>query len=300
MELEKMVLGTVQLGMDYGINNSIGKPTRQESLAILESAYEQGIRIFDTAFAYGDAEEIIGEFITTRKLDDQVQIISKLEPNCVPENSENVFDIVESKLRTSLSRLHLEVLDGYLLHTSPYIFRAEIVNALHRCKVKGLVKNIGVSIYEEAEALAAVRSPLIDYIQIPYSVFDQRLSQTDFFKLAKANGKKVFARTAFLQGLIFMAEEKIPDYLSGAKKYLKEFDTIINQYGISRLEAALMFSLSNPGIDDFVFGVDTIKQLNEIMSVAASLEYNSDCVATLLNKFLHIEKSVIFPSLWKK
>jgi len=295
-----MVLGTVQLGLKYGINNSHGQPSREEALGILERAYEQGIRMFDTAFSYGDAEEIIGEFITRRKLNGQVQIISKLEPNCVSEGSENVLSIVENGLRTSLRRIGREYIDGYLLHTSSYIFREEIVNALHQCKIKGLVKNIGVSIYEETEALAAVRSSLIDYIQIPYSVFDQRLNQTEFFQLAKANGKKVFARTAFLQGLIFMTDKEIPDSLSGAKEYLKEFDDIICRYGLSRLEAALAFSASQPGVDYIVFGVDTIEQLNETMSVAASLGEHFDCVAALRDRFLNIEKNIIFPSLWKK
>ncbi|OGN15889.1 MAG: hypothetical protein A3B99_01425 [Candidatus Yanofskybacteria bacterium RIFCSPHIGHO2_02_FULL_44_12b] len=300
MNISKMVLGTVQLGLKYGINNSHGQPSREEALGILERAYEQGIRMFDTAFSYGDAEEIIGEFITRRKLNGQVQIISKLEPNCVSEGSENVLSIVENGLRTSLRRIGREYIDGYLLHTSSYIFREEIVNALHQCKIKGLVKNIGVSIYEETEALAAVRSSLIDYIQIPYSVFDQRLNQTEFFQLAKANGKKVFARTAFLQGLIFMTDKEIPDSLSGAKEYLKEFDDIICRYGLSRLEAALAFSASQPGVDYIVFGVDTIEQLNETMSVAASLGEHFDCVAALRDRFLNIEKNIIFPSLWKK
>lgn len=300
MELTKIVLGTVQLGLDYGVNNVRGKPSRQESLAILDRAYEQGIRIFDTAFAYGDAEEIIGEFISARKLGGQIQIISKLEPNCVPQESKNAYEIIESKLRDSLHRLNRQTIDGYLLHTSPYIFRKEIVDALHRCKMNGLVKNIGVSIYEESEALAAASSPLIDYIQIPYSVFDQRLNTTDFFRLAKENGKKVFARTAFLQGLIFMAEEKIPDYASGVKKYLKEFDDIIRGYGLSRIQAALMFSASEPCIDYIVFGVDTIEQLTENINTMANLNYNADCVAELKDRFSNIEKSIIFPSLWKK
>src|SRR3989338_7667478 len=127
MNISKMVLGTVQLGLDYGINNPRGKPSKNESLAMLARAHEQGIRVFDTAFGYGDAEEIIGEFIMTKKLGDQARIISKLEPNCVPENSGDVLRIVESGLRASLRRLGRECIDGYLLHTSYYIFREEIV-----------------------------------------------------------------------------------------------------------------------------------------------------------------------------
>ncbi|MDO8577339.1 MAG: aldo/keto reductase [Candidatus Wildermuthbacteria bacterium] len=300
MKLANMVLGTVQLGLHYGISNSKGKPSRKESLAMLDHAYEQGIRVFDTAFAYGDAEEILGEFIASRNLADQVKIISKLEPNCVPENGADAVRVIEAKTRASLNRLGLKVLDGYLLHTPSYIFRQEIVNALHQCKSKGLVRHIGVSIYQEDEALAAARSPLIDYIQVPYSIFDQRLDQTEFFQLAKANGKKVFARTAFLQGLIFMNEGEIPDDLSDAKQRLKEFDGIIAHYGLSRLEAVLMFSASNPGIDYIVFGVDTMEQLRKDIEIASHLRYYPECAAELRNRFSRLDKSIIFPSLWKE
>src|SRR3989338_9886929 len=300
MNISKMVLGTVQLGLKYGINNSHGQPSREEALGILERAYEQGIRMCDTAFSDGDAEEIMGEFITRRKLNGQVQIISKLEPNCVSEGSENVLSIVENGLRTSLRRIGREYIDGYLLHTSSYIFREEIVNALHQCKANGLVKNIGVSVYEEAEALAASQSPFIDYIQIPYSVFDQRLDHTDFFNLAKANGKKAFARTAFLQGLIFMAEEKIPERLSEVKKHLRILDDIILRYGLSRLQAALLFPLSKSEIEYIVFGVDTMEQLNNDIDAVSSLAPNPECVAELQKHFSRMEKSLVFPSLWKK
>ena len=118
MNISKMVLGTVQLGLDYGINNPRGKPSKSESLAMLERAHERGIRVFDTAFGYGDAEEIIGEFIAVKKLGDQVRVISKLEPNCVPEKSGDVLRIVESGLRASLRRLGRTWIDGYLLHTA--------------------------------------------------------------------------------------------------------------------------------------------------------------------------------------
>ena len=50
--VDKIVLGTVQLGMDYGITNSYGKPEKLEALNILETAWENGIRRFDTAPGY--------------------------------------------------------------------------------------------------------------------------------------------------------------------------------------------------------------------------------------------------------
>ena len=84
--LNKLVLGTVQFGLDYGINNQNGKPTREKSLKMLNFAYQEGIRTFDTAYSYGDAEEILGEFSQKRNLGEEIKIITKLKPNIISES----------------------------------------------------------------------------------------------------------------------------------------------------------------------------------------------------------------------
>lgn len=286
----KLVLGTVQLGLDYGINNKRGKPSREDSLAILDRAHEGGIKVFDTAYAYGDAEDILGEWMENRGLKDKVSIISKLKPHTTE---------VKEEIKKSLERLKRNYLDGYLLHTPEYIYNDAVVSALESAKGSGLVKNIGVSIYEEKDALYAVNSGKIDYIQVPYSVFDQRLNKTDFFEVAKKNNVTVFARSAFLQGLMFMKESEVPEHLSEAKEYLRKFDEITKKHGFSRAEAALLFSLQDPRIDYVVFGVDDVGQLKENLRIAQSPKDFSDCMKELRDKFTDIPKSIVMPSLWK-
>ena len=58
----KIILGTVQFGLDYGINNSNGKVSNNDSQEILKYAYENNIRTLDTAESYGNAHEVIGLF----------------------------------------------------------------------------------------------------------------------------------------------------------------------------------------------------------------------------------------------
>lgn len=298
--VNKLVLGTVQFGLDYGINNPNGKPSREKSLAMLDFAYKKGIRIFDTASAYGDAEEILGEFMKSRGLTDKIKIITKLKPNIVDEASGEPYDIILENLSLSLKRLNREYVDGYLFHTPAYIKDEKLVACLVKLKEQGLVKNIGVSIYEEEDALHAAKLDLVDYIQVPYSIFDQRLNKTDFFKIAKENNKTVFARSAFLQGLFFIPEDKIPAHLEKVKEYFQELDAIINKYGLTRQRAALLFSDQNKNIDYVVFGVDNIDQLIEDIEIAEKNINYQQCLKELEEKFINIEKNIIFPSLWKK
>src|SRR5690606_37216178 len=61
--IPRLSLGTVALGLDYGIANRNGRPGKHEAFAILSAALESGITCWDTARTYGNAEELIGEFL---------------------------------------------------------------------------------------------------------------------------------------------------------------------------------------------------------------------------------------------
>ena len=267
---------------------------------MLDLAYKNGIEIFDTAYNYGDAEEILGEFSESRGVGDKIKIITKLKGNIISESKGEPYDIIAANLDESLKRLKRDYVDGYLFHTPAYIRDEKLVDCFCKLKEQGLVKNIGVSIYEEDDAVYAAKLDVVDYIQVPYSVFDQRLDKTDFFQLAKKNGVTVFGRSAFLQGLFFMPEEKIPAHLENAKGYLKEFDAIIDKYHLSRQQAALLFSLKNDNIDYVVFGVDSARQLQQDIDVSARDRDCEACIAELKAKFSSIEKNIVMPSLWKK
>lgn len=297
--MERLCLGTVQLGMRYGVNNAIGRqPTQKESFEILDLALANNIKYLDTAAAYGSAEQILGEYNIAAK---NVPITTKLLPNVLDKHPEKkAIDIIEQEVTESLNKLKIKQLDGYLLHTPEYFYNKEVMFALQEIKKSGYVQNIGVSIYEEQHAVDVVKSGLCDYIQIPYSIFDQRVNSTDFFAIAKEQGVKVFARSAFLQGLILMQENTIPRQLSMAIDYLKQLDKIIAKYNFSRLEAGLLFSYQNENIDKVVFGVETTKQLEEDLQIVKEKRDFSACKEELEYSFSGVPKSIIFPSLWKK
>jgi len=310
----KLALGTVQLGIDYGINNKDGKPAKADALKILDTAYENGIRVFDTAVAYGEAEEILGEFISTRHLEKKIDVISKLshievelegnknemgsKKEIVSENE--IASIMISKVRSSLMKLHLNQLDGLLLHDPKQIYDDKIMAAMKMIKSHGLTRNIGVSVYDEKDALNAVKRGDLNYVQVPYNVFDHHLDRTDFFETAKKNKVTVFARSPFLQGLFLMEPDNIPAYLKKAEEHLKRFDSIINKYGLTRKEAALLFAYHNPRINYVVFGIDNVAQLEQNIAIINKKIDFSKCMRERKDSFDNIEKEITNPSLWKK
>ena len=100
----KLILGTVQMGLAYGINNKIGKVSLSKSLDILKCAFDNGIRTLDTAEVYGDAHYIIGLF-HERFPDSKFNIITKF-PHSIKR------DLIKDKLSDYLNVLSVKSLDG--------------------------------------------------------------------------------------------------------------------------------------------------------------------------------------------
>jgi len=298
MNNHKLCLGTAQFGLDYGVANKNGKPSLEKAFEMLDFACVMGIRRFDTAQAYGNAEEVWGDYLAHRGNLSDFHVISKLVPKAFDDSTECVFKDLEEAILSSLKKLHIHVLDGFLFHTPEYIYREDLVDQMIRVREKGLVRNIGVSIYETKHALDAARMDWVDYIQVPYSVFDQRLSQTDFFDLARRNNKKVFARSAFLQGLTLMDLTDIPEGLQKTKGYIEELDALCEKYGFSRLEVSELFSLNDERIAFFVFGGDSVQHLKEVVEICEGGDLPEPLKSELRERFVNIERSVIMPNLW--
>ncbi|ETA67460.1 putative oxidoreductase, aryl-alcohol dehydrogenase like protein [Methanolobus tindarius DSM 2278] len=262
--LSKLTLGTAQLGLNYGINNKLGKPQKEQALSILEYAYSNGITSFDTASAYGDSEVIIGEFIANKDRS-KCYITSKLEPlfkNKVEDT--NLEEEIFKKIEISLSNLKSEYIDNYLIHDFKDINHyTELVPILTKAKEKGLIRNIGVSVYAPYEAETILTMREFDVIQIPLNILDHRFLKNSLLKRLKENGFTIFTRSAFLQGLLFMDANKIPANLLSAKANLIEINRFVRSNNISISQLALNFAMSIEEIDSIIIGVDSEEQLTQ-------------------------------------
>lgn len=289
--IENLCLGTVQLGMKYGINNGIGrKPTSTEALNILSAAYEKGINTFDTASGYGNAEELIG---CSGLIQKGARIISKLSPTC-PDNPYSVI----AEIKKSLEALQADHISCYMLHRASGLRKAGIMGGMVLAKESGLIENIGVSVYEPDDALSAANDDRIDFIQIPYNALDYRMDDVGFFNSAAKYNKTVFARSAFLQGLMLMTPEDADNKVLGSGKYINKFQEIAASFGYSPAEAAFLFSVYHPGIQYTVFGVDTLDQLLDNIRVVEKVPDFDKCFAELLGAFSGIPREIVNPSLW--
>ncbi len=297
--MAELCLGTAQMGMKYGINNKIGKPEKKDVFEILDLAIENGIKMIDTASAYGEAEEILGEYLQKNadKAGD-ISIISKQNAAIDKMNSIEAEQTIRNELEQSLCRLKREYLDGYLMHSYRAIDRIETLEILRKIKEDGLIKKIGVSVYEVDEAEIAIESGIVDYLQMPCSIFDQRGLSDGVFQRAKEQGIVVFARSAFLQGLLMMTENEIPEYLWDIVPYIRRLDELLVRYHIEKRHAIIKFILSEPLIDYMVFGVDSKEQLQDILEERDTVNLPIEFLGEIKEEFSNISSRLILPIHW--
>ena len=246
--MNKLVLGTVQFGLQYGVN-SAGRPSQEAVKNILNEAAKGGITTLDTSSAYGNSEEVLGNSIVTPG---QFKIVSKYPKGEIP---------VGEMFNSSLKRLKVDRLYGYLLHHfEVYKNNPKVWDEFIALKESGKVQKIGFSLYtpEELEFILKNGSPF-DIIQVPFNIFDKKF--LPLMKELHEKGVEIHVRSTFLQGLFFKDRNALPEKLQPMKKYLLQLDEFSKESGLSISEIALNYNVQNPYIDGVLMGVDNVEQL---------------------------------------
>lgn len=296
--VERLCLGTVQFGQDYGINNQNGKPNKSQVFKILEYAYDQGIQTFDTAFAYGEAQKILGEFIKMGNYGNDIKVYTKIKANLFGKDEDANKKTIEEVGIKALEELNLEKIEGIMLHNDKDLLLPGVAEGLQKIKEMGIVKEIGISSYSIDIVKQGINNEMIDMVQMPFNVFDRRmLEQLDRKEQEKLN---LFARSLFLQGLLLMNEKRIPKYMKRATKYVIKFHNICYSYEMTPVEVAFAFGFNHKNVNKIVFGVDTLEQLKKNIEIAKSVKLDANCIRELEDGFKDVEEEIILPHLWKK
>jgi len=261
----KLALGTAQFGLDYGIANQGGQVPSAEASAILRHAQSAGMDTLDTAIAYGDSEQRLGEIGIGGW-----RVVSKLP--AIPGVCRDVSRWVESSVRESLERLRVTKLYGLLLHRPGQLLEREgerLYSALQQLKDTGVVEKIGVSIYAPSELDALCGPFRFDLVQAPFNLLDRRLLDTGWLSRLAAQQTEVHVRSVFLQGLLLMPEGRRPPAFDRWAPLWRTLDGWLDQVGMTPLEACLRDALSFPEVGRVVIGVDSLPHLQDILLAAA-------------------------------
>jgi len=295
LDHSQLILGTAQLGMDYGIANKTGKPDMQMAHDILRTAWEGGIRQFDTAQAYGESEKILGKVLSDLGILNQAKLITKLAPDINHSNNQDIADA----LMKSLENLKIERLYGLMLHHEEFLdlFEGGLSDILADFIDQGLVDNIGMSLYSPAKAKVALEYDLISILQVPANICDHRFYETGIFHLAEKKGIHMYIRSIFLQGLLLMGKNEIPEKMKYSASIVEILESLCKEFNISRQVLTLGYIKQKYPQAFVIIGAETKEQLADNIAV-----WNSDQALSITGKvdaiFADMDEKIINPTLW--
>jgi len=286
--IDKIILGTAQFGMDYGINNSNGKITNEEIYKILEYSYDNGIRQLDTAEVYGNSIDLIGEF-----------------HNQYPEKKFKVFSkAIYSKdqvdylynIESNLKKLSIESYEGYMIHNyQSFTENQKLINVMVDAKRSGLIKQNGISLYLNQEVNHLLNEDLLDFIQLPFNLLDNSSKRESTFKSAKSSNLDIHVRSIFLQGLFFKSQSLTPKKIKPLRKYIDQLIEICKDFNIDLDELAIKYTLNKDYINKIIFGIDNLDQLKRNIFIIE----NGIKIPTLkIDNINVLENNLLNPTNW--
>jgi aryl-alcohol dehydrogenase-like predicted oxidoreductase len=258
-------LGTAQFGLRYGITNAAGQVDAATAALLLQQAQASGVRFLDTAQAYGTAEQVLGAALPGGH---SFRLISKL-----PAQPPGPFDLQrvaqwQQALQVSLQQLRVPQLDALLLHASADLARADgsrLLEWLLQVQEQGLVRRIGVSIYCASD-LDLLPLEMLQLVQLPCSLYDQRLIENGTVERLHEQGIAIHARSLYLQGLLVTPAANWPATIAPAlRRHHQQLQAWAQQQGRSLVELALCWARRQPWLEAAVLGITSPAELQALL-----------------------------------
>jgi aryl-alcohol dehydrogenase-like predicted oxidoreductase len=283
----KLILGTVQMGLDYGINNKIGKIPKKQVFEILEFAYQNNIRTLDTAAAYGNAHSIIGEY---HKLypEKKFKIITKL-PKDISLN------VIENTIEQYLRELSIDFIDVIMFHDFDTYEKNYSPKLFNKLKSERKIGKVGVSVYTNSQIITLTNDINIDLIQLPFNLLDNLNLRGEVLKKAHLEKKEIHTRSAFLQGLFFLDSNYNKIYLA-LENYIASLKIIAQEEGVSLQKLALGYSYQNEFSNGVIIGIDSLDHLKQNIDLVS--DRISKAALEKINKIQVTDTNLLNPSKW--
>jgi aryl-alcohol dehydrogenase-like predicted oxidoreductase len=262
VNVSKIALGTVQFGIDYGVNSVDGQVKPEEVKKILSYAHSKNIDLLDTAPAYGNSEKILGRMDILN-----FKVVTKTRHFDSLEIKNNDVKLLNNDFHHSLKNLKQDSVYGVLIHNAGDLFKPgaeKLFDQLQELKQAKKIVKIGVSVYDHSQLQSILDNFDIDLVQLPFNILDRRMIDSSMLATLRSKSTEVHVRSVFLQGLLLMSEQNRPDKFNRWSSLWKIWHEWLNDNQITALEATIRHAVSMPEISKVLVGVDTADQLKEI------------------------------------
>lgn len=302
-----LILGTAQLGMQYGINNSSAIPP-EVGLDMIKEAIANGVAWVDTARAYGASEQIVGSVIAAG-WDDRMRVITKLSPLAewdAKDQPKGARAAAEASLLASCQALGQSQLDTVLIHRQSHwdAWGGAVSGLLREWVDAGRIKRLGVSVQSPEELDAALDVSDLTHIQMPFNILDHRWDKIlPRLKQVRADRSlTVHIRSVLLQGLLLSDDTK-KWYRAGhpnwkaTQKWLSDTSKLLEQSGIDAL--CINWVRGQSWVDGVVVGMDNPDQLQRNISIFSEPPLSTEAMRRLPNNKPFLAHHTLDPAQWK-
>jgi len=295
-DTDRLILGTVQLGIPYGVANCTGQPGYEKAREIIKVAWDSGIRVFDTAQGYGESEQVLVRAFRDLDILERVSVITKIDPEIDHKDYNAVREAVERS-----SEMFGHALVALMLHSEEDLkyWSDGLGEVLRDCRDQGMFQYLGASVYEPSAARQALETEGIEIVQLPASILDRRHDCAGVMSLAKKLGKKIVIRSVFLQGALLLSPNNLPERIQHARNYLEPVTKLATNINKTTRDLALGYVRGRWPECLVVFGaeqpeqvVDNVLSWKENLSPEILLELD-----VLGQKDIPLE--VLRPDMWE-
>jgi aryl-alcohol dehydrogenase-like predicted oxidoreductase len=302
----ELVLGSVQLGLAYGAANRTTKPSRKNALRLVRRAADAGITKFDTARAYGDSEERIGEALAARNA---VRTITKLSPlsELAPDVSRGeVLAAVDASIADSLAALRRDRIDCLLLHRAAHMtaYDGAIWERLIERLEDGTVLSLGVSVQSPDEALAALACADVRHIQLPFNLLDWRWREAGLIDdIAERPHVTIHARSVFLQGILEANDASVWPAITGVDSpgLMDRLADLAREFERESVaDLCVAYARGQSWINGLVIGMETEDQLNDNLRLFVRPPLAPQDCAQIERRIPHVPAALLDPAQWPK
>jgi aryl-alcohol dehydrogenase-like predicted oxidoreductase len=296
--ISRLMLGTAQLGMPYGIANKTGAPDYGQVLKIIAAAAEGGVNCLDTAASYGSSEETLGRALDELKLTDRMVVVTKVKPLTPRELQCPAMagKAIEKSVNQSRRRLRMDLLPVVLFHHES---DAAYIESLMELKGRGWIGCAGVSCDNRPDnACRLIDTTGVSALQLPANILDNRHMRSGVLGLAAERGKAIFIRSVYLQGLLVMPEPAIPAALQDIVPVRRKLEVVAQQAGLTLAELALRYMLSQEGVTAVLTGAESLAQVQENIRLFDHGPLDPATLAAAQAVVPDLPEKLITPSMW--
>lgn len=305
----RMVLGTAQFGLPYGIANTNGQPAQHQVNTLVQTAIANGVQYLDTARAYGESEQVLGKALSGG-WESRVTIITKLSSldDCPADASSKVVKAyVEQSIYKSCHALSVKSLDVLMLHRAQHLtaWQGAAWQVLSNLKQQKLVSRLGVSVQSPEEALSALGFEAVEFMQLPFNILDYRWDAVieKILQVRVHRPLVIHARSALLQGLLATSKmdlwqkaccpnaAEVIDWLRSKAEIFTNGDVV---------DLSLRYVCLQPWIDGVVIGVETKEQLIDNLVKVSRENWADGVVNTITADRPRVPSETLDPAKWKQ